>query len=86
MELESENCFWITYSKLKKALETIEHIKKQNETLEKVIKAIDALPEEITVQDEGKVHHANALYIVLDDEYQKKLCASMFSALINSAS
>lgn len=62
-----------TYSKLKKALETIEHIKKQNETLEKVIKAIDALPEEITVQDEGKVHHANALYIVLDDEYQKKV-------------
>lgn len=62
-----------TYSKLKKALETIEHIKKQNETLEKVIKAIDALPEEITVQDEGKVHHANALYIILDDEYQKKV-------------
>ena len=49
-----------TYSKLKKALETIEHIKKQNETLEKVIKAIDALPEEITVQDEGKVHHHRA--------------------------
>ena len=62
-----------TYSKLKKALETIEHIKKQNETLEKVIKAIDALPEEITMQDEGKVHHANALYIVLDEEYQKRV-------------
>lgn len=62
-----------TYSKLKKALETIEHIKKQNETLEKVIKAIDALPKEITMQDEGKVHHANALYIVLDEEYQKRV-------------
>ena len=62
-----------TYSKLKKALEKINHIKEQNETLEKTIKAIDNLPDEITVDVESKIHHANALYILLDDDYKKKV-------------
>ena len=62
-----------TYTKLRNALEKIEHIKEQNETLEKTIKAINNLPDEITVEVESKVHHANALYTLLDDDYKKKV-------------
>lgn len=61
------------YSKLKKAIETIDHIKSQNEKLEKLQKIIDELPDNITIEEESKVHYANALYITLDEDYQRKV-------------